>query len=272
MRKSFVSAFLLLAAAGCSQGGHRDSSPTAQDDVASPPALAPSAAPGVAFNYRYAFRLPGERIASIQEEHASACEKLGIARCRITGMVYRVTDQKDVEARLDFKLDPAIARAFGKQGIDAVAHADGLLVESEIRGEDAGGAIAAANRSEAQQGEELSRIQAQLARTGLGAEERAQLRSQAQQIGDSIRSSRDAKAQQQDSLARTPVSFSYVSGDMAPGFHRSLRDAVGNFVFGLEWIAVALITLLPWLLLALAGWWAVRLNRRRFPSLQAQEG
>src|SRR4051812_2612282 len=55
-----------------------------------PPDIAPRAAPGVAFNYRYAFRLPPKRIAQVQEEHAQACEKLGVARCRITGMLYRL--------------------------------------------------------------------------------------------------------------------------------------------------------------------------------------
>ena len=60
-----------------------------------PPGIAPSAAPGVAFNYRYAFRLPGERISAVQEQHAAACEKLGLDRCRITGMRYRLVNDDD---------------------------------------------------------------------------------------------------------------------------------------------------------------------------------
>ena len=54
--------------------------------VAGGPNVGPTAAPGVAFNYRYAFRLPAERIAQVQEQHARTCEGLGVARCRITGM------------------------------------------------------------------------------------------------------------------------------------------------------------------------------------------
>jgi hypothetical protein len=73
--------------------------------VAGPPGIGPSAAPGVAFNYRYAFRLPGERISAVQEQHAAACEKLGLDRCRITGMRYRLLGEEDVEAMLAFKLD-----------------------------------------------------------------------------------------------------------------------------------------------------------------------
>src|SRR4051812_15014720 len=60
-----------------------------------PPEISPPAAPGVAFNYRYAFRLPANRIGQIQEEHAAACEKLGAERCRITGMLYRLVNDRD---------------------------------------------------------------------------------------------------------------------------------------------------------------------------------
>src|SRR6185369_12729926 len=99
------------------------------------------------FNYRYAFRLPAERIASVQEEHQQACEKLGINRCRITGMRYRLVGSNEVEARLAFKLDPAIARQFGKDGAASVARADGMTVDSEISGVDAASAIRQASRT-----------------------------------------------------------------------------------------------------------------------------
>src|SRR5688500_8246912 len=43
------------------------------------PNISVSAAPGVAFNYRYAYRLPNARISVAQEAHAAMCEKLGVA-------------------------------------------------------------------------------------------------------------------------------------------------------------------------------------------------
>jgi hypothetical protein len=260
MRRSIAFALLLLAA-GCGRASDNASPTRAGSDQAGP-GVAVTAASGVAFNYAYSFRLPGERIAEVQEAHAAACEKLGVARCRITGMLYRLTGERDVEARLDFKLDPATARAFGKAGIDAVGKADGRLVESEIKGEDAGNAVAAAGLTEARAGDELKGIEAKLARADLGAEERAQLEAQAREDRDSIRASHDAKAQGQESLARTPVSFAYASGDMAPGIRRTLRDAVANFVAGAEWILVAAIMLVPWILPGLIGFWLWRRIRR----------
>jgi hypothetical protein len=268
MRKAFGLGLILLAA-GCGQapersGGGGGSSSSAGNAAAdadmAAPGVAPTAAPGVAFNYKYAFRLPAERIAGIQEVHARACEKLGLARCRITGMYYHLTGDRDIEARLDFKLDPALARAFGKQGIDAVNHADGLLVESEITGEEEQSAIDAARRGESDAGERLKQIEAQLARTDLRSPERAELQNQAQQLRDAMASSQAERTEKQALLATTPMSFNYQSGDMAPGVRRSLSEGFDNLVGALEWMLLALITLAPWLVVAFLAW----LGWRRF--------
>src|SRR5688572_25971917 len=77
--------------------------PPTESSDASGPNIAITAAPGVAFNYRYAFRLPAQSIASVQEQHAQSCEKLGVNRCRITGMRYRLVNESDIEGMLAFK-------------------------------------------------------------------------------------------------------------------------------------------------------------------------
>jgi hypothetical protein len=261
MRRAFGFVVLILLA-GCSRAD-RNGPPSASADnetaeSSAGPGVVPTAAPGVAFNYRYAFRLPAERIAAVQEEHAQACEKLGIARCRVTGMSFHRTSDEDIEARLDFRLDPALARAFGKQGIDAVAHADGLLAEAEISGEDEGPAIAAANRDETQQQGALRTAETRLARPGLGSAERAQLQAQVQQARDAISASRSQASEKQAMLAATPMTFAYASGDMAPGINRSLSTGFGNVVGALEWMLLAAITLAPWALLALLVWGLIR--------------
>jgi hypothetical protein len=60
------------------------------------PNVAVTAAPGVAFNYRYAYRLANARIQAAQEAHAQMCEKLTVARCRITGMRYSLVNERDI--------------------------------------------------------------------------------------------------------------------------------------------------------------------------------
>lgn len=283
MRKA-LGLLLLFTAAGCGQSqneasGDRsysannvdvetasDSSGTAERGAG--PNVAVTAAPGVAFNYRYAFRAPKERVQSLQEQHAQACEKLGLARCRITGLRYRLVGE-DIEAMLAFKLDPAIAREFGKQGIDAVTRAEGMLVDAEISGEDVGGKIAVARREEGSLEEELKRVEGELARAGLRGSERAELQVQAQELRDRIRASQSVRRDHQESLATTPMTFNYGSGDLAPGFGgrpsfaKALEDAVDNFLAGLAWIFIALVTLLPWVaLLGLLAWGGRTLARR----------
>ena len=154
----------LSALAGCGgvpsdpERAARDGSSNASADVnmnaggdaaARAPGLSVTAAPGVAFDYRYAFRLPSARIAAVQEQHALACERLGLARCRITGAKYRVAGEREIEAMLAFKVDPAVARAFGKTGVEAVDKAEGMLVDAELTGVEVGPAVDGAARREA---------------------------------------------------------------------------------------------------------------------------
>ena len=236
----------------------------------SPPGINVTAAPGVAFNYRYGFSLPAEQVSGVQEKHAQLCEKIGIAQCRITGILYRRVSEEDIEAMTAFKLDPAIARQFGKDGIAAVEAAEGLLVETHFSGEDAGAAIAAATRSQAQLEEELRKVEAELARAGLRSTERAELQIRAGQLRDQIRATQAGKRDKEESLARTPVVFRYGAGDYAPGFEdnapiaTAFERAGDNLVAGFAAFVVILITLGPWLLLALLGWLGWRRIGRRW--------
>ena len=263
----------LVVLAGCSQSGQNHGRQAEADNAVSSaadlsdqsggPNVSPTAAPGVAFNYHYTFRLPAERIIGVQEAHAQACEKLGVARCRITGMNFRRAGDHYIQAQLDLKLDPAIARAFGKQGTETVTRADGLLAEEEITGEDVGTAIEAASREQGQQSDQLHRIEAQLARPGLGSAERAQLQADAQRLREASAASQAGKAEKQESLARTPMTFAYESGEMAPGIRRSLHNGFDNLAGGLEVMLTLAISLLPWIVLALLIWWAIRFLKAR---------
>ena len=148
----------LSALAGCSEAPSNDettdtganaSADVSMDASGGAPGLSVTAAPGVAFDYRYAFRLPSARIAAVQEQHALACERLGLARCRITGAKYRVVGEREIEAMLAFKVDPKVARAFGKTGVEAVDKAEGMLVDAEITGTEVSPAADGAERREA---------------------------------------------------------------------------------------------------------------------------
>ena len=219
-------------------------------------------APGVAFAYNYAFRLPPKRISAAQETHAAACEKLGIARCRITGMRYKLVGENDIEAMLSFKLDPTLARAFGKNGIAAIEAAEGTLIDADITGTDAGAEIAQLSTGKARAADELARIDKQLARGDLPASERAELQRQRADLVATIAAASANVAEQRASLATTPMTFEYESGAGIRGFDASapLTSALDTFLssaqttlaFVLGFFAIfgppALAALLLWLL------------------------
>jgi len=294
MKKSILLAATLLAACSQQNSPRRAEQPPANvryepdtgmaEDNAAAPGVDVTAAPGVAFDYRYAFRLPANKISAVQEAHAQACEKLGIDKCRITGMRYRLVDQKDIEAMLALRLDPRLARQFGKDATGVVQKSDGMLVDQEITGEDVGSRIAAAGKSEAELRDELARIEAELSRkvpmirgnvAPQAAVDRQSLLDRAEEIRRQLRDLGERKDSDKEALAGTPMVFNYGSGSVVPGFdvRSPLRDALqtsgDNLIGGFAAILVIVLTLLPWLLVATLAVWLFRRARRRwnwFPS------
>ncbi|MEO5494754.1 MAG: hypothetical protein ABIR08_12115 [Sphingomonas sp.] len=233
------------------------------------PGIAVTAAPGVAFTYRYAFRLPAAKLAGAQEAHAEACEKLGVAKCRITGMRYRVLGENSNEGTLLFKLDPALARAFGKQGIDAITAAEGTLVDAEIAGTDAGAEIAKLQALKAQATAELQRLDRELARKDLKAEERSELQRQRESIAEQINQAKTGTADQNETLANTPMEFDYQSGPAVQGFDgcapitSAANVFVGSATVTIGFVLTLLAVLAPPGIIVLAGFLLWRRFRPR---------
>jgi len=245
----------------------QDTASEAPAGQASPPGIAPTAAPGVAFNYRYDFRMDAAKIGETQEKHAQACEKLGIDRCRITGMSYRLINDRDIAAMLAFKLEPSLARQFGKDGIGLVKAAEGMLVRSEISGVDAGSAINAAGRAQGRLRDERARLEDRLKQPKLTEAERAEIRGRLEDIARQIESTNVTREQNQESLANTPMVFNYGSGEVVPGFdarsplREAFRTAGETFVGAIAVFIVILGALLPLFLLAALAWGLWRLLR-----------
>lgn len=250
-----VPVLALLILAGCSKAPGDPSESAA-------PGVEVTAAPGVAFSYRYGFRLPAARIATVQEAHAAACERLGIARCRITAMRYIRSEDNDISAMLGFSLAPDLARSFGRDGIRGVEAAEGMLLDSEITGEDAGAKIDQLVRVRDNAAADHAAIEA---RSGtVTREARAELERQRAAVTGSERDTAAAIAQQRAALATTPVVFDYRSGQAIRGFDAAspFTRAADLSVASARWTigtALALIGLaLPPLLLGLLLWRRVR--------------
>jgi hypothetical protein len=96
-------------------------------------------------------------------------------------------------------------------------------------------------------------------------------------LREQIRSLRDTRSEQQESLATTPMVFRYGSGDLVPGFaqrptlKQTMQRAADNFLDGATMLLILIITLLPWAL-AIALIWAivVFVRRRSFPKKEPE--
>jgi hypothetical protein len=217
----------------------------------------------VAVSYDYSFRLPIERLAGVQEQHAAQCETLGISRCRIVGMTYQALSNRTISATLALKLAPDIARQFGKKGIDAVVSQGGMLAEARIDSEEVGAAMAAVDSEADAIAKERKEIADQLAKAGLGAAERAQLQARLAPLRDTERQGQATKAGAALKLASTPMNFGYESGDVDPGFSDgpilgAIKDGWANIIGGVAVLLVLLISLAPWVATLLFLLWLWR--------------
>ncbi len=281
------SAYLILVPtlllAGCSGGGgdanEETSAEAASSNVApmdaaeevadssamKAPGIPASVAPNLAFEYRYAFKLPDKKIGLVQEEHAEACEVLGSARCQIVDFKYQQAAENDVEAMLAFKLDPAIARKFGREAIASVEKAEGVLADGNVTGANVSGAIEDSQGRSALLQAQLERLEQRL-KAKLPAKERASLQDRAEDIRRELDSESDGRRQGEVKLAMTPVQFTYTSDGGIPGFGKNNPFASAfdvsatSFATMVSFVLMVAGALAPWALLLFLIILALRSN------------
>lgn len=267
MKMKLLAGALALALVGCSENPSDDASvsdtvttesPAAAKgaaDAASAPRIGIEAAPGVAFDYAYTFRLADDRISKVQEEHAAACETLGVQRCRIVDVRYQLTDEKLVEAQTQFKLEAGIARKFGANAIASVEKAEGVLADASVAGEDVGSEILASQQRSAGSDAEIARLEERLKAGGLAKSERAELLAQISQLRGEVGSEREARRSGEARIAWTSVAFNYASDGGLPGighenpFASASETLMRSGSTALSFVLTLGAELLPWALL-----------------------
>ncbi|MBU0823971.1 MAG: DUF4349 domain-containing protein [Alphaproteobacteria bacterium] len=286
MKIRLLAGAMALALVGCSERSSEDAGISApadteipavteeSADAAAAPRIGIEAAPGVAFDYAYTFRLVDKHIAKVQEEHAAACETLGVQRCRIVDVRYQLSDEKLVEAQTQFKLDPGIARKFGANAIASVEKADGVLADASVAGEDVGTEILASQQRSAGSEAEIARLEARLKAGGLDKRERAEVLAQVNQLRGQMGEERQSRRTGEARIAWTSVAFNYVSDGGLPGIgHENPFANAGETLMrsgstALTFVLTLGAAVLPWamLLALLAAFW-----RSRFVSAVRQQ-
>ncbi len=253
-----ISAALLLSA--CSGEKSEDAAAPAAAEItagtakatldATGPGIDRAIAPGVAFQYDYAFSAPAAAITGIQREHASACAKLGPSRCRVTGMAYEQPREGDVSARLDFLLAPDVAQAFASDAIGLVQKAEGKLDNARVAGQNAGQTITLSQADSAAIEAEATRIEGRLAAKGLTAAERVELQQQLAALREKLRGNAQDRRSSEASIATTPVSFAYASEGLIGGkgnFGKAASASLSSVQAALSVVLLFAGIALPWL-------------------------
>ncbi len=218
------------------------------------PDIDPSAAPGVAFDYAMRLGVPDERISELQEQHADACEELGLARCQIVGMQFDRSVDGQVSGQLTFLLVPSDARPFARQAVDGAEEIAGTLLSSQFSGEEVQTAIDDSRRRGNRTEERLAEIERTLNRSGLSEDRRTQLETEAAQLRAGLSSETQAQEANERRLAKSPLTISYV-GEYSYG--RKPLTQIGDEALGagrtsltmLFTVLIYLVTvILPWLI------------------------
>ncbi len=231
--------------------------------------IAPVAvAPDVAFAYDYSFALPEARISRVQQAHVGLCEKLGVARCRVTTMHYDRSARGSVDASVAFKLAPALASDFARDAQDIVEEADGQLTDTSLSGKHVGAAIAATEQEDRDLKADLDRMQAQLGDRRLSRDRRDDLIQQAQWAREQLRATRSTHAGQIDSVLTTPVSFTYAPSGMFSNLSvaplgTALAATTASFGTLLGIVMIIGGVALPWVIAFALGVWGWRRMTRR---------
>lgn len=284
MRNKLLVGAMAFALIGCSEKTAEDHAAptdastaetlTEKSSAAATPRIGIEAAPGVAFDYAYSFRLADNRISKIQEEHAAACETLGVQRCQIADVRYQLTDAKLVEAQTQFRLAPGIARQFGANAIASVENAEGVLADASVAGADVGTEILASQRRSAGSEAEIARLEERLKSGGLDKRERAELLTQISQLRGEMGSERQARRDGEARIAWASVAFNYASDGGLPGIgHENPFASAGETLLrsgstALSFVLTLGAAILPWgiILALLALLWrsrpAVAIRRR----------
>lgn len=239
-------ALVLAVAAGTLAGCKKEEADYARNlGSSNAPDIAPSAAPNVAFTYDYRFALAAKDIAAVQERHAAACEVLGLARCRITGVVYRRSGDDYVQAELALKLAPDVARKFGKDATAAVEAARGTLNEVEIGGEDQSATLQASEETGESAKTERERLERQLADRSTPSAVRSELERQLAAQRDVERSAAREGQAARALVAVTPMRFTYSTDGFSPGLTpaRAAKGALAVAATLINWLMSLAIVL-----------------------------
>jgi|GEM_PF-1790654 len=218
MSRSTPVVLILPAILAISACGQKPAEMTNEANNASEaPDVGLTSAPGLSHSYDYRFGIDAGKIASLQEQHAAACEALGADKCRITGLTFFRKDADEATGTLELSLVPDLARKFGKDAIAAVEAAKGTVSSVEIAATDQAATLDSSSIDAAAARNAQEKLQAELARSGGSGDYRSDVQRRIEEQNVAEREARARNDEARAALARTPMRFTYSTEGFLPG-------------------------------------------------------
>ena len=194
----------------------------------------PVSLPKMAYLMNYGFRLAGDAIAPLQQQHADMCEAQGPYSCRIISLTRTGDDEDEIRGELQLAVASDKARGFGALVSAAAEAADAEAFRADIQGEDMSKSIVdteARVRSRIALRDRLMEV----LRTRKGkVEELVEAERQVAAVNEEIDQAQSWLREQQGRVAFSRMTLSYESATPGSSFLRPIEGALGSLgsIFG----------------------------------------
>jgi hypothetical protein len=230
----------------------------------------PVTLPQLAYVFDYGFRLAGEEIAPLQQQHADMCVAQGPYSCRIISQSRTGDDEDEIQGVLQLAVATDKARGFGSLLSAAAAQHEAEEFRANIEGEDLSKSIVdteARVRSRIALRDRLMEV----LRTRQGkVEELVEAERQVAAVNEEIDQAQSWLREQQGRVAFSRMTLTYESATPGGSFLKPVEGALGSLggIFGS--LVAVLIVLASIVAPLLAGVFGIRaLLRRKKVAVEA---
>jgi hypothetical protein len=227
--------------------------------------------PQLAYAYKLAFRLPGEKIAAAQDGHRLLCEKMGPAHCQLMGMSRGMQEDQHDDAVLTVRVASAEARRFSDAVTRQVSAVGGRAVGTSVTAEDVSKDIVDAT-ARIQQRELLVARLTDILRGHRGTvSELVEAERSVATAQEELDKAKGWLTELRSRVAMSDVEIRYAATAPTASPERTgnqlgeaFSDSGVSFLIALRGLATLLIYLLPWLIFAFPLFFAARWAKRRW--------
>jgi len=237
-----------------------------------PHADIPVSLPKLAYAFDYGFRLAGDAIAPLQQQHADMCEAQGPYVCRIVSMTRTGEDEDEIQGQLQLAVASDKARGFGALLTASAEAADAEAFRANITGEDMSKSLVDTEARLRSRIALRDRLMEVLETRRGKVEELVEAERQVAAVNEEIDQAQSWLREQQGRVAFSTMTLTYESATPGGSFLKPIQSVLGSLgsIFG---TLVAFVILVGSVVVPiLGGIFGIRALRRKYALPAAEVG